>query len=306
MSELTFEAAGHAELAHAQCAFGPGVHVVLGHERDGTGALIALAAGLRPTKGRVALNGAAIWCHAESRRQIAALCAQEPLLPGKTVLRSVELSLRARSDAQSAQTVLDGAGLSWLAARRSASISAQEARAVACAVALAHPRATLLALHEPLALAGVLNDAFVLEALRQRVEVGAIVLCSASRLEDAARLGGSRGVIERGVYLDDAALRLPVGEVTLRVQTPEPRRLAARLSETPNISAVEWAGGTELLVRGTDFEQLSQSVVANARAEAIRITALRQDAPPLEVLAATRAGLAQAYYARAYGTQVAQ
>jgi len=39
-------------------------------------------------------------------------------------------------------------------------------------------------------------------------------------------------------------------------------------------------------------------VVANARAEAIRITALKQDAPPLEALAAARAGLAQAYYER--------
>ncbi len=82
---------------------------------------------------------------------------------------------------------------------------------------------------------------------------------------------------------------------------PEPRRLAARLSEAPDISGVEWAGGQELLVHGSELERLAHSVVANARAEAIRITVLKQDAPPLEALAAARAGLAQAYYERARG-----
>jgi hypothetical protein len=48
---------------------------------------------------------------------------------------------------------------------------------------------------------------------------------------------------------------------------------------------------------------LARSVVANARAEAIRITALKPDAPPLEALAAARAGLAQAHYERARSTE---
>ena len=126
-------------------------------------------------------------------------------------------------------------------------------------------------------------------------------MCTASRLEDAARLGGDASALERGLWLGSAQARPPLGTVTLRVHTPEPRRLAARLSEAPDISGVEWAGGQELLIHGSELERLAHSVVANARAEAIRITALKQDAPPLEALAAARAGLAQAYYERARG-----
>ena len=77
--------------------------------------------------------------------------------------------------------------------------------------------------------------------------------------------------------------------MTLRVHTPEPRRLAARLTEAPDVSGVEWAGGQELLVRGRALEVLAHSVLANARAEAIRITALKPDRPALERLVAARA-----------------
>lgn len=306
MSELLFDAASFAELAHAQVTFGPGKHVVLGHERDGTAAFVALAAGATPSKGRVVLDGAALWCDSAARRRIATLCATETLLPAKTVLRSVTLALRARGDARSALSVLDGAGLAWLAARRTASLDAREARAVACALALSHATPSAVVLHEPLGLLGLIGEELLLGAVERAVSAGAVVICSSNRLEDATRLGGSTSAIERGVWLDGAALGLALSPVTLRVHTPEPRRLAARLSETPDIAAVEWAGGSEILVRGSDFEQLAQSVVANARAEAIRITALRQDAPPLEVLGATRAGLAQAYYERAYGWRPVQ
>jgi len=301
VSELCFEALNHAELHDINVSFGAGTHVVLGSEYDGTGSLIQLAAGLlAPTKGRVLLDGAAAWSSARTRRRIASLCADETLLPARDVTGALRLALRARADDRSALSVLDNAGLARFATQRLASLTARETRAVSLSIALSHRDPALLALHEPLNLIGIVQEDFILQSL-ERTATGAIVLCSASRLEDAARLGGSESALDRGSWLAAAQTRPPLGTVTLRVHTPEPRRLAARLSEAPDIAGVEWAGGPELLIHGSELEPLTHSVVANARAEAIRITALKQNAPPLEALAAARAGLAQAYYERARG-----
>jgi ABC-type thiamine transport system ATPase subunit len=300
VSELRFEALNHAQLANVDASFSAGTQVVVGSERDGTDILIELAAGMRrPASGRVLLDGVAAWSNAGTRRRIACLCAEEILLPARNVTGAVALALRARADDRSALSVLDHAGLAHFADQRASALTSREARAVALGIALSHREPALLALHEPLTVAGIVQEDFILRTLSKLGAAGAIVLCTASRLEDAARLGGNACALERGLWLGSAQARPPLSTVTLRVRTPEPRRLAARLSEAPDISGVEWAGGQELLVHGSELERLAQSVVANARAEAIRITALKQDAPPLEALAAARAGLAQAYYERA-------
>ena len=305
MSELRFEALNHAELTNVSASFTAGTQVVIGSERDGTGTLIQLAAGLlQPATGRVLLDGVAAWSNAAARRRIASLCADESLLPARDVSGAIGLSLRARGDASSALSVLDAAGLAHFAARRVSQLSARESRAIALCIALSHREPALLALHEPLSVVGLVAQDFVLQTLSRVAAAGAVVLCTENRLEDAARLSERASALERGLWLGSAQARPALGAVTLRVHTLEPRRLAARLSEAPDISGVEWTGGHELLVHGSELERLAYSVVANARAEAIRITALKQDAPPLEALAAARAGLAQACYeqARSAGT----
>ena len=300
MSELCCEALNHAELTQVNARFAAGNHVVLGSERDGTATLIQLAAGLvEPASGRVLLDRLALWSNARARKRVASLCAEEALLPARSVAGSVALALRARGDASSALSVLDRAGLARFATQRSATLAPREARAVALSIALSHPQPALLALHEPLSLVGVVQEDFILGALAAFVAQGAVMLSTAARLEDAARLGGSASALERGLWLGSAPARPPLSAIALRIHTPEPRRLAARLSEAPDVSGVEWSGGQELLVHGSDLERLAHSVVANARAEAIRITALKPDEPPLEALAAARAGLAQAHYERA-------
>jgi ABC-type taurine transport system ATPase subunit len=304
VSELRFEALRHRELANINASFGAGMHVVAGSELDGTGTLIELAAGLvEPAAGRVLLGGVSPWSHAQTRRRIGATCATEKLLPARDVTGALALSLRARGDARSPLSVLDSAGLARFAARRVSALTPREVRAIALSLALSHREAALLALHEPLGVAGVVQQDYLLRTLRERSAAGVIVFCTASRLEDAARLGCDPSALERGSWFPPAQARPPLGRFTLRVNTPEPRRLAARLSEAPDIAGVEWTGGNELLVHGKELEPLAHSVVANARAEAIRITALKPDAPPLEALAAARAGLAQAYYERARGAE---
>ncbi|HYQ47291.1 MAG TPA: ATP-binding cassette domain-containing protein [Polyangiaceae bacterium] len=303
MSELRFEAVRHAELAYVNAAFNAGTHVVVGSEGDGTSTLIAITTGMfEPAAGRVRLDGVAPWSHAATRRRIASSCASEVLLPARDVAAAIALALRARGEVRSGKGVLDDAGLAHFAAKRVSALTPRETRAIALSLALSHREPALLALHDPLSLVGIVQEDFVTRTLRERSDAGAIVLCTARRMEDAARLGGEASALERGTWIAPAYAQPPLGAVTLRVHTPEPRRLAARLSEAPDISGVEWAGGHELLVHGSELERVAHSVVANARAEVIRITALKADAPTLEALAAARAALARAYYERSAAT----
>lgn len=307
MSELRFQELTHGELARLSLTFNSGSHVVLGTEADGTNTLLMLAAGLlAPARGLVTLDGSAPRSHAATRRQIAGVCARETLPPGRDVQSALTLALAARSETRSGLSVLDAAGLASFALRRLSDLTAQEARAVALALALSHPEPRLLALHEPLGLVGLVSEEFLLGALRRFAAAGAIVLCSATGVDDAARLGGSIGLLDRGFWLDSSQTRATVATITLRVQSPEPRRLAARLAEAPAVDAVEWSGTHELLVRGSNLERLAHSIVANARAEAIRITALKQDPPNLELLAATRAALSQSAYEQARSVAAAR
>ncbi len=294
MSALSFDIVSHAELVSVSAVFAAGTHVVLGSERDGTHTLVLLAAGLAlPGVGRVQLNGVAPFTNAAARLRIGSLCADESLPPARTVDSAVALVLRARADARSVTSVLGAAGLTRLAARRSSELSPRETRAVALALALSHPKPSLLALHEPLGLVDLVREELILERLSEATESGVVVLATASRLEDAARLGGVTNALERGIWLNSAAARLPALRVTLRVQTSDPRRLAACLAVAPDVEGVTWAGAQDLLVHGSDLERVAHSVVSLARAEAIHISALRRELPALEALTAARASLAQ-------------
>ena len=295
MKALSFDSVGCAELVSVSAVFAPGTHVVLGNEHDGTHTLVSLAAGMaRPGVGRVQMSGIAPFSNAQLRRSIAALCAVEALPPARTVGEALALALRARGDARSVMSVLGAATLTRFAARRCAELSARETRAVALALALSHPKPSLLALHEPLSLAPLLPEQLILDALHDAAENGVIVLATASRLEDATRIGGAASALERGIWLASAAARTPALGVTLRVQTPDARRLAALLAEAADIEAVTWAGAQDLLVRGSDLERVAQRVVSCARGEALRVSALRQEPAALDALSAVHAGAAPA------------
>ena len=302
MSVLSFEGVSHEALRGVDASFGVQRHVVLGRELDGTNTLLTLAAGLAvPAQGRVLLRGVSPVTSAALRRRNATLFAEEELPPARSVALAVEFALRARGDARSASSVLDAAGLAAWAALRPNTLSARDTRSVALALALAHARPELVLLHEPLSLVGALSEAFILASLARFDR--AVVLCTTSRLEEAAQLGRVCAVLERGQWFDASQTAPQLASITLRVHTPEARRLAARLSEAPEIAAVEWAGGSELLVRGHELESVARSVVVNARAEAIRIDAMRQAFPALEELVAARADSARAASERASTTQ---
>ena len=291
MSALELQHVRYRELASVSALLTGGTYVVLGGSSDGAAALIELAAGIvAPSWGRVLLDGKAPFANPETRRRSAALCAEERLPPMKTVTAALELLLRARGSTRSADSVLDDAGLSWLRSRRSQSLSAREARAVALALALALAQEDplLLALFEPLGLIGLVHEAYLRESLAHASRAGSVVLTTATRLEDAAVIEGSLSVLERGAWLGSSALRAPASAITLRVRSSNATQLAALLTGSEEITALEALGMHELLARGRDPERIAERVLACARAASIQIEALCVDAPSLSELAAAR------------------
>ncbi len=101
--------------------------------------------------------------------------------------------------------------------------------------------------------------------------------------------------LERGIWLDSVTDRIPLAQVTVRVQTPEAARLRARLTFCPEVGAVTHSGAGALLVQGAELQEICRCIVSSARAASIAISALRQDFPALEMLPEVRHDMARAF-----------
>jgi len=78
LSQLQLERVSSPRLKSLSGDFGPGVHVLLGAEADGTADLIELCAGVRlPQRGRLSLDGVSPGASPQARRRIASLLADE-------------------------------------------------------------------------------------------------------------------------------------------------------------------------------------------------------------------------------------
>jgi len=299
VSTLELHRAWYGPLTAASARLTGGTYVVLGSAQDGAAALIELIAGVAPpSSGHVLIEGKPPFADPNTRRRIGALCTEERLPPAKTVARALGSLLRAREDSRSADAILDAMGLTWLRQRRPSSLSAREARAVALALVLSQHEPLLVALFEPLALGGIISEGRMRESLARFSRAGAVVLTTASRLEDAAVIEGSLSVLHRGTWLDSSAARATVELVALRVQTDAAARLATMLAGKEGIGKVEALGPRELIVRGEDVERVAACVLASAQEASVAVEALRVDAPSLPELALARERAARVEQAR--------
>ena len=210
-------------------ALGPGCHAIVGASPAEGRLLLDLAAGqARARRGRVrALDGA------PGDARVAARTAFVPLdvvLPdGLTVLEVAALEATVRGlGAPEPNARLARLDAAWLGARRAHTLSPEERRSVALALALTSG-ATLLLLEEPLTRVDGRAAPLVAPALRALVAEGAVcaVLTTSSR-HDAALTGATAWSLrgERLVPRDDAGR----GNVTLEIVVDDPMRLAAALA----------------------------------------------------------------------------
>ncbi|WP_437817940.1 ABC transporter ATP-binding protein [Sorangium sp. So ce1078] len=315
----------------AAAALGPGVHAVLGAPEDGTLALAEVLAGrAAPLAGRVLVAGRDPFRSAATRARIGVLAIAPELPDGASVASSMSVALRARgAPASGAAALLEPLGVAPLLARRSASLSFAEARAIELSLALGVPQPLLLCLVEPFADVAVPSPAPIRERLRALAAGGACVVLITSSIVDASAVADRIHVLDRGVIartepgdgerLTGAPSATAPGrsEVELHVlvherapDAPGARALAAALARSPAVRAGAWEQGpveasSMLRVRAADREAAALAILDAAALEDVALIAISSPAPSLhDVRAATALHLAAVRPARPFGAPV--
>ena len=281
-----------------------GVLAIIGAHKDGTALLFDVLDGTTmPRAGRVTVFGGA---PGDARRRIARVSLEAPLPEALRVDEVCDLAADVRGEPRrSAAERLGTLGLGTLGPRRVRSLSVDERRAVAFAIALSS-KADVLLIEEPFAVLDPVAPRLVADALRARATSACVVVTTASP-RDASRIADVLGMLTMGVYAP-LSLELahtsfgPDATCSIRVVvTPTQGKagaasLISAMSGEDAVVKIETSsyasGGVGLLVTGTQLEALSRAVtraIANARVdvELIEPSALPLDA--IRVALAARA-----------------
>ncbi|HEX4478837.1 MAG TPA: hypothetical protein VH142_27330 [Polyangiaceae bacterium] len=311
MSRLELKGTTGRALARTELVLDAGSHVVLAETSDGADELVALISGaIRPRRGVVLLDGEEPYRSEATRASLRSLREREALPFGRTVEVAMDRALSIRGSARSASDVLGDFGLSNWGKRPTASLSAEEARTVALALALGGEAAALLALFEPLA-TGLPSDRVATE-IASRARAGAVVVSVTASVRDAVTLGGRALVMDRGRIVRDVALLadewVPGSPLEVLVAVDDPRRLAAALAADTDVSATSFdveIAPQEIVVRGADPSRLALSVQRAAVASGARITSMTRRIPTMAVVRAASDAVMRAAYERAYRASAA-
>ncbi|WP_437871594.1 ABC transporter ATP-binding protein [Sorangium sp. So ce363] len=322
-------------LSGLSLALGPGVHAVLGAPEDGTLALAEVLAGrAAPLAGRVLVAGRDPRRSAATRARIGVLAATPELPDGASVASCMSVALRARgAPAGGAAALLEPLGVAPLLARRAASLSFSEARAVELSLALGVPRPLLLCLVEPFADVAVPSPEPVRERLRALAAAGACVVLVTSSTVDASALADRIHVLDRGViartepgagdHLAAAPGADPPGagrpEVEIHVlvherapDAPGARALAAAFASAPAVRAGAWEQGpaeasSTLRIRAADREAAALAILDAAAREDVTLLAISSPPPSMhDVRAATALHLAAVRSRRPFGAPASE
>ncbi|HTV18554.1 MAG TPA: hypothetical protein VMG12_07780 [Polyangiaceae bacterium] len=292
MSELVFDHVWSDPLKDVSLRASAGLHVILGDESDGAGALVELCAGVRtPRRGRLTLDGQAPSTSPLCRRRIASLLPVEeptPLTKGDVRAWLAELTpLRGLER----DAVLERCSVAPDRSMRS--LSSAERRELACWVALAQPDAALWVLHDPLAACGAGQREHVLARIAELARAS-IVLVTTTSIAEVRALGGRCQRLDRGLLEPLAegeaqrAAWLGSPGACLTLEAAAPRELLPALAEQPDIHELRYDedGGGRILVRGADAERLALAVARAIASSGVEVRSLRTGADDLDALRA--------------------
>lgn len=255
----------------ASLVLGPQLTAVLGEVADGTTDLVeALSGRLPPGRGRILVAGASPSKNAAVRARIGYLPPEREELPGRTVGEAVAAVDALRGGAGRAFALAKTLGLDALLARRVATLSFDEHRAVELLLALATPNPALLVLFEPFQHVAAFDRPALVAHLEEIARTAVVIVVTAS--PDDARVA-TAGVLllERGVLTRGAG---PTGE-GLAIASPAwfsvwvgagARDLAKALLDRPEVRSVaaEPAMGATLLRVGADGEHDAARAIAES------------------------------------------
>jgi ABC-2 type transport system ATP-binding protein len=284
-------------LGHLQGLFwsiGAGLHGVIGRPEDGTVALCEVLAGFRaPRAGAVRIDGRDPFTSPTVRRSIASLLPRAEL-----VGRSVDDAVRAAVEVRGGADPLARFGLAAMGSRSLASLSAEEARAVELALALATPEPRACVLYEPFAMVAGIDRVAVRERLTE-LRISAAVVIVTAAAADAVSLADRIFVLEKGRWLSaDVGSGWPSrasGEIIVWLDDGDGSRaaeLCAALSlderegkrELTGVSwhhAPERSGISSVTVRGHDLDEVARIVAKTCTRLGSPVRVVHS--PPLDV-----------------------
>lgn len=295
MSELVFDHVWSDPLKDISLRVSGGLHVLLGDDVDGSGALVELCAGVRaPRRGRVALDTDSPSASPRCRRRIASLLPVEAPIAGAGDVRRWLADI-ARLRGVSPEAVLEACSVA--ADRPVRSLAGAERRELACWLALASSDAALVVLHDPLSACSPGHR----DRVQQRIaELGraAIVLVTTPSIADARSLGGRCLRLDRGLL--DTAPDSPgvrgawhgVAGACLTIEADAPRGLVAALSREPDVHELRYDEPSgRVLLRADDLAQLAQAVARAIVSAGVDIRSLRAGADDLDALRAAASAM---------------
>ncbi|MGK5553407.1 ABC transporter ATP-binding protein [Actinomadura kijaniata] len=253
------------------------VVALLGPNGAGKSTAVGITLGLvRPDAGRVALFGTAP-AEAAARGRVGAMLQDGALVPNLTVREVVGFVRGLYPAPMPLDEVLEIAGLTALAGRRTGALSGGQAQRVRFATAIAGAPGVLV-LDEPTAALDVAARRAFWAGIRAYAGEGRTVLFATHRLEEADENADRVVVVARGRIAADgspAEIKARVGGRAVRFALDD--QPAAGLDRLPGVTGLEVRGGVATLRTGDP-----DGVVARLYRTGLRIRDLEIVTPALE------------------------
>ncbi len=234
---------------HVSLELRGGITGLVGSNGAGKSTLLRLAAGqLRPTLGRVAVRGVDAWDWQAKR--LVGYCPDidafyEEMSGASFVETMARLCGFTKADSQQqTERVLDRVGMTDRAERRLRGYSKGMRQRIKLAQALLH-EPDLLILDEPLSGIDPIGRQELLELFRELAAQGKCLLISSHELEELEKLTDHVAIMARGRIAAVGGLTqirdlLDDQPLTIRIDTNNPRALAARLVAHVDVVSVEF------------------------------------------------------------------
>ncbi|WP_435298084.1 ABC transporter ATP-binding protein [Streptomyces sp. YPW6] len=223
-----------------------------------------------PTRGRSTVNGRSYVIHPAPLTQVGALLEARSVHPGRSAFHHLMALAHTHGiPRRRVEEVIDLAGLTNAAHRRVKGFSLGMGQRLGVAAALLGDPATVI-LDEPVNGLDPEGVRWIRTLLTSLAAEGRTVLVSSHLMSEMALTADHLIVIGRGRLLADttvAELIRSAGGASVRVVTPQPEELGARLS-APNVTVTAAPGpipeAHELLIRGVDAAHIGRVAATHA------------------------------------------